>query len=408
MVDELGFQDIQSWEPISVIKERVLDHTLFFGSLLALFAFITGSLISPTYAFSPGFYLDIGSISGLFIIYFIGNRISLRLKLAVVILFVFLIFLGSLTQYGTVSTQLTLVVIIPFLCTIAFNFRVTLFVLFGVLLSFALIAYLYISGSIESRIPNPLNNLPKLWITTGIIIFVASSIIILVMHRFNQEMDIVIKKLKKRDQELVGHLDEKNVMIQEIHHRVKNNLAVVSGLLELQVMNVESPEHKKMLQKSVNRILSIAKVHEMLYQSENFNQIPFKDYVDELAHTILKSMNSDQLDIKFESQIEIEYLNVTKGVPLGIIFNELITNSIKYGFNPNIESRIKIHVYSKEGLLHTTYEDNGVGIDDFEEAFTKSLGFSLIESLLSQIRAEHSYQTDNGFKLSFSFPSESD
>ncbi len=407
MVDKFGFQEIQSWEPISVIKDRVLDHTLFFGALLALLAFIISSFVSPTYAFSPGFYLDIGSLSGLFIVYAFRKKLNLRFKLGCVILFVYFLFITSITQYGTVSTQLSLVVLIPFLCTIAFSSRVTIIVFMGIVVSFTVVAYLFVSNSIESRIPNPLNSLPTLWTTTGIILLVVTSLIILVMNRFNHEMNLIIKKLKKRDNELVGHLEEKNVMLQEIHHRVKNNLAVVSGLLELQMMNIENPDQKKMMQKSVNRILSIGKVHEMLYQSESYNRIPFKNYVDELAYMILKSMNSERLDINFESHIEPEFLSISKGIPLGIIFNELITNSIKYGFKPERSNLIKIHIHIKEGFIHTTYEDNGVGIDNFEEAYTKSLGFSLIESLLSQIHADYSYRTDDGFKLTFSFLPES-
>lgn len=397
------FQDIQSWEPITVIKERVLDRSLLFAALLALFAFIIASFVSPTYAFSPGFFCDIGSLGGLFIVYFLRKKIPLRFKLSAVIAFVFFLFISSLMQYGTVSTQLPLSLLIPFLTILAFNLRVTLFVLAGVVFSFGLVAFLYLNGTIESRIINPLNDLTTLWTTTGIVLIVSGSIIVLLMDRYNQEMNIVIKKLKKRDSELVGHLEEKNVMIQEIHHRVKNNLAVVSGLLELQVLNIDDSDLQKTMQKSVNRILSIAKVHEKLYQSENFNKIPFKEYVDDLSKVILDSMNSERLDIQFESRIETEFLSINKGVPIGIIFNELITNSIKYGFRSDTENHIKITVTEKEGLIHAVYEDNGIGIDDFEEASSRSLGFSIIDSLFTQIKAEHKYETKDGFKVSFSF-----
>lgn len=404
MKDKFEFQEIQSWEPISVIKERVLDRTLLLGTFLALLAFTLGSVLLPTYAFSPGFFLDIGSISGLILIYIFRNRIQLRFKLSLIMILVYSLFFTSLTQYGTVSTQLTLAVLVPFLSVLAFSFRISLMVLAGVILSFTLVASLYLTGILESRIYNPLNNWSTIWTTSGIVLSVTCSVIVLMMNHYNKEMNLVIDKLKKRDKEMTGHLDEKNVMIQEIHHRVKNNLAVVSGLLELQVMGLENPDVKEIMQKSVNRILSIAKVHEMLYQSENFNQIRFKEYVDELARVILQSMNSEQLDINYESQIETDFLSINQGVPLGIIFNELITNSIKYGLKPGSDNQINIRVNTKDGLIHAIYEDNGIGIENFEEASSKSLGFSLIESLLSQINAEYEFQTDDGFKLSFSFP----
>ncbi len=406
MSDKLDFPDIQSWEPILVIKERVLDRSLLFAAILASLAFIIASFISPTYGFSPGFYTDIVCLIGLYVVYYFREKAPLRFKLSAIIVFVFVLFISSLVQYGTVSTQLTLSILIPFLTILAYNLRVTLIVMAGVILSFGIIAFLYINGTIESRIENPLNDLITLWTTTGIVILVSSSIIVLMMNRYNEEMIGIVGKLKKRDKELVGHLEEKTVMIQEIHHRVKNNLAVVSGLLELQVLNIDDPDLQKTMQKSVNRILSIAKVHEKLYQSEDFNKIPFKEYVDDLSNVILASMNSERLDITFESEIETEFLSINKGVPIGIIFNELITNSIKYGFKPDKDNRILISISEHEDMIHATYSDNGVGIENFEEAASSSLGFSIIGSLLSQIKADYSYETQNGFKLSFSFPSE--
>ncbi|MFV1884867.1 MAG: histidine kinase dimerization/phosphoacceptor domain -containing protein [Balneola sp.] len=403
MDEDSGSQEIQSWEPTSVIKERIIDRSLVIALALASVAFILGSIVSPTYAFSPGFYFDILCIVGLIIVVLLRFRIGLSFKIWYVIAFVYCLFISSLLQYGTVSTQLPLSVLVPFIAALAFNFRTSLIVLVWVTISFGIVAFLYTSGLIESRIENPLNNLVTLWVSTIVVFVVASSVVILLMNRYNEEMNTIVKKLKKRDKELVGHLEEKNVMIQDIHHRVKNNLAVVSGLLELQMLSIEDPELQRTMQKSVNRILSIAKVHEKLYQSEDFNKIPFKEYVDDLTTVILDSMNSERLNIQFESQIEANFLSVNKGVPLGIIFNELITNSIKYGFSADKNNQIKITVAEKEGLVHTTYEDNGVGIENFEEASSKSLGFSIIGSLLAQMKAEYKYDTENGFKLSFSF-----
>lgn len=199
------------------------------------------------------------------------------------------------------------------------------------------------------------------------------------------------------------NLEEKNVLLQEIHHRVKNNLAVVSGLLELQSYNIEDEATKLILRKSTNRILSIAKVHEMLYESKNFTRIPFKRYIDELTQVIIDSLNIDSTDINITTNIAIKHININQGVPLGIIFNELITNSIKYGFNGQQEKIIEINVEKEHDFYNVVYRDNGVGIEDFETATSKSLGFTLIQSLLSQIDAEYQYNTDNKFELSFRF-----
>jgi two-component sensor histidine kinase len=208
----------------------------------------------------------------------------------------------------------------------------------------------------------------------------------------------------KTDRLLKENLKEKEVMLQEIHHRVKNNLAVVSGLMELQSYNSPSPDVQYILRKSTNRIMSIAKVHEMLYESNNFSDLPFDRYVDELVQIILSSMNFDNHTIDVQTNIRVQNMNINHGVPLGIIFNELITNSLKYGFVSQDGNAIKIIVADTNDRIHVEYEDNGKGIENFEEAASKSLGFTLITSLMKQIDAEYSYHTHDGFRLTFSFP----
>lgn len=200
------------------------------------------------------------------------------------------------------------------------------------------------------------------------------------------------------------NLNEKNVLLQEIHHRVKNNLAVVSGLLSLQSFKIKDPKSKFILEKSTNRIMSIAKVHEMLYESKNFNRIPFERYINELATIILDSMNYDAKSIQFSTDIAVDFISINHGVPLGIIFNELITNSVKYGFYSNNNNVIKIKVSQNDGRFEVIYEDNGIGIENLEVAISKSLGFTLIESLMNQIEADFEYDTNGKFKLCFSFP----
>jgi two-component sensor histidine kinase len=151
--------------------------------------------------------------------------------------------------------------------------------------------------------------------------------------------------------------------------------------------------------------MSIAKVHQMLYESNNFTRLPFKKYINELVNIILSSMNFEHQDVEVKTNIEVQNININHGVPLGIIFNELITNSLKYGFSTNTRNLITISVYEDDGLIQVIFEDNGVGISNFEEASSKSLGFKLIASLLKQIEADYHYDTQSQFKLSFSFPS---
>lgn len=203
------------------------------------------------------------------------------------------------------------------------------------------------------------------------------------------------------------NLEEKNVMLQEIHHRVKNNLAVVSGLLEMQSYNVTDSKAKTILTDSTNRIISIAKIHEMLYESDRFNSLPFKKYIRELADIIISSINDEGKPIDVDIDISVKNLSINHGVPLGIIFNELITNSVKHGFQQVEGNRIEISINSSENNIEVIYTDNGIGIDDFDAATSNSLGFSLIMSMLRQIEAQFEFDTNNQFKLTFSFPATS-
>ncbi len=213
-----------------------------------------------------------------------------------------------------------------------------------------------------------------------------------------------VTERKEIEQTIKRNLEEKEILLQEIHHRVKNNLAVVSGLLELQAYRLEKPETIEMMNKSTNRILSIAKVHEMLYQSSDFTSISFSGYVEELSQIIMNTMNKEDKEIDILSDIQVETININQGVPLGIIFNELITNSIKYGFKGHSGHEISIKVKEiEDGRVEVIYKDNGVGIKKFDQEKRSGLGITLVENLLEQLDAEYKYRTDDGFQIQFLF-----
>lgn len=196
------------------------------------------------------------------------------------------------------------------------------------------------------------------------------------------------------------------MLLQEIHHRVKNNLAVVSGLLDLQSNRAPDDFSRTTLKLSTNRILSISKVHELLYQSEDISRIHFKQYVKELADIIIDSFNKTGKEVKLSLDVHIPYLNINHGVPVGIILNELITNSLKHGFSQHQENyQITISALEEMDHYSITYADNGSGITLSEsENSVGGLGKTLIESLLQQIEATYTLNTENKYQLSFRFP----
>ena len=399
------------WDPISVIRTRLLDQALLVGALLASVTFVIALVLSDYYFNTVGFYLDVLSLSILYLVFFFRSGFNLKARVLAILVVVSLLFISSVYQYGTVATQKSLIALIPFLSILIFDLKKTLGIFVVVMVAYFFVAYLFISGIVTYQ-PGPrFNSWITLWIISGLVMIIVGLVIALLVNNYNKEINTVVsdlrettRKLEIRDQQHVEHLKEKNTMIQEIHHRVKNNLAVVSGLLMLQMSSIDDEKLTVAMQKSVNRIMSIAKVHQMLYQSEDFNKIPFKQYVDELADEILSTMNSEDKNIQFRSAIDIEYMSINQSVPLGIIFNELITNSIKYGFKNKADNKIEITVTKEQQKVHVCYTDNGPGIMNFKEASSKSLGFSLIESLFTQIDATFEYNTTQQFRLDFRFP----
>ena len=213
--------------------------------------------------------------------------------------------------------------------------------------------------------------------------------------------------LEQQEQELKISVEEKNVLLQEIHHRVKNNLAVVSGLLDLQSNLAPDTFTRSALKLSTNRIISISKVHELLYQSEDVSRIDLNKYIRELTDIIIGSFNKNNFHIDLKLDINVPYLNINHGVPVGIILNELVTNSLKHGFNrPQDRYEIEISAHEEDGHYHIGYHDNGSGIIETVSEKKSGLGTTLIESLLKQIDAEFWLKTDGYYQITFRFPND--
>lgn len=212
-----------------------------------------------------------------------------------------------------------------------------------------------------------------------------------------------ITKQLELQSELQRSIDEKNVLLSEIHHRVKNNLAIVSGLLEIKAIESDNKELSSTLMDMGQRIKSIAGVHEQLYNNNNFIEIPILKYINSLISNINATMfNKKNVAFSINISPDIQ-ININQAVPIGLLVNELITNSFKYAFIDEAHPKIELRLISKEDTYYFTYSDNGTGFDEkvFKEA--KSLGLTLIKTLLAQLEADYNFETDNGFRLEFEF-----
>lgn len=209
---------------------------------------------------------------------------------------------------------------------------------------------------------------------------------------------------KANEQELKNSLKEKELLLGEVHHRVKNNLAIISSLITLQMMEVEDENFKMILENSNNRIHSIAMVHELLYRSESFTEIPFEKYIKDLLLTIKRTIGSERKNIDLVTKVEIGGLSINQAIPLGLMLNELITNSLKYAFIDKKKGKIKVTITRLGDYIKVLYEDNGKGYpDDIDFAETGSFGHTLIHALLKQLSEEYKVETKGKFRLEFQF-----
>lgn len=202
-------------------------------------------------------------------------------------------------------------------------------------------------------------------------------------------------------------LKEKEMLLSEVHHRVKNNLAIVSGLLEMQTSNAESESLARNLRESQSRIQSIAMVHEKLYQTETFSDIPMQKYIRELVTFIGDSVGSGDKKVEMQFRVEPVTLNVGQAIPCGLILNELVTNIYKHGFRGKESGRIVVGLRETgEGDILLSVSDNGVGLpEDFDPESSSSLGLTLISTLVRQLDGTLEYDSEAGsgteFRITF-------
>ena len=199
-------------------------------------------------------------------------------------------------------------------------------------------------------------------------------------------------------------LKEKNVMLAEIHHRVKNNLAIISSLLELETFESNDEQTIDFIRKSQTRIKSMAIVHEKLYKNANLSKVNLKEYVVELVPTIRRTWIDDPLSISFEMDIDDIDININQAIPLSLIIHELVTNSIKHAFDSVSKGIIFIKIKEDDNCVHCTFSDSGIDLsDDFDFESSQKLGLSLVQLLTRQLGGSLSYDAEDGLTYRISF-----
>lgn len=198
-------------------------------------------------------------------------------------------------------------------------------------------------------------------------------------------------------------LQEKEALLGEIHHRVKNNLAIIVGLIEMQRMRSNNDDLKNDMQIILGRINAVALIHEKLYKSHNFSKVNLAEYIYDFAAITFSTFGKSD-GIKLDLQSEDISLTTKQAIPVALILNELLTNFLKYAVTENRTSIFSVRISKRDDHVVVRMYDNGPGLPpEFDMKEAKSLGFKLLLLFLKQLRAKHDFSNTPGFTLDFEF-----
>lgn len=228
---------------------------------------------------------------------------------------------------------------------------------------------------------------------TLVAIFLSISLLFIIFKRMLNNIELLNKQLSKS-------LEEKETLLKEVHHRVKNNLALTISLIELQEEEIKDIKTKKTLNEIQERIFTMELLHRKLYESEDLNKISFKDYIEDLINSIKISYDKGD-EVLINPQIEDIFLTIENAMPYGLILNELITNAFKYAFLDVFNPNIYIKITKTNNILTLIIKDNGKGLKkDYKSLFDKTLGLKLVNNIVKlQLQGEITYSFENGAKF---------
>jgi two-component sensor histidine kinase len=235
------------------------------------------------------------------------------------------------------------------------------------------------------------NKISIILISTALLIVI---ILVLGYRRSNKKKQLINELLKREN-------ETKKTILQEIHHRIKNNLQVVNSLLRMQATKTKDKDSKVAFKEIQSRVVSMAKLHEKMYESGDFKNLNSKEYISNLVKDIVKNYTVDQ-KVTLKLDIEEVFFDSKIMMPLSLIINEVITNSLKYAFNNQENAVITVRLKQLSDTKNELYiADNGIGYDSDKE--NKGLGIKLIESFTKQISGTILRSTNNGTSITITF-----
>jgi len=208
---------------------------------------------------------------------------------------------------------------------------------------------------------------------------------------------------KMAEWKLKESIAEKDVLLKEVHHRVKNNLQVISSILNLQTSRINDKKTLNIIRESQDRIKSMSFIHESLYQTTNFSSIKFYEYIHNLSRNLVQTYAYEK-EIELVTELEQVEVSLDQAIPCGLILNELISNALKYAFTDNPTGTLRISLREMNNEIKIEVEDNGVGIpDDFRVETAESLGLQLVQTLIEQLEGSIDLTSNGGTKYLITF-----
>jgi two-component sensor histidine kinase len=221
----------------------------------------------------------------------------------------------------------------------------------------------------------------------------------------NEQLQVELVERGRTTGIIESSLREKEMLLKEVHHRVKNNMQVISSLLNLQGKQIKDEQARAIFQDSQNRVKSMALIHESLYQTDDLSHIDFAEYLRKLINHISRSYQIQTEAIKMKVNVGDLALGVDTAVPCGLIINELISNSLKHAFPAGTAGEILIDLDTNDGGYKLTLSDDGIGLPkDLDIEHAKTLGLKLVRTLTEQLRGQLSHSNGHGTKFEITFP----
>lgn len=213
------------------------------------------------------------------------------------------------------------------------------------------------------------------------------------------------RELARKNQQILDALSEKEVLLKEIHHRVKNNLQVISSLLSLQSRRVNDKATANAIIESRNRVKAMGLIHQSLYREDNLTGVDAAAYISKLVENLFETYNVQPNQVAFEKDIQTLNVDIDTIIPFGLIINELISNALKYAFPNGRKGKIQVQLQRQAGQLFLQVKDNGVGLpDDFSSENLSSFGYKLVQVFTKKMRAILDITSDSGTTVTLTAP----